>query len=274
MPFSDKSVDVGTRRLRYREAAAVPGVRARGTLLLLHAFPVNACMWDAQASLADEGWRVIAPQFRGFDAAPEDPPARSVDDYAGDTIDLLDALHIDDAAVCGLSMGGYVAFALFRAAPRYIRALVLADTRPQADTAEGVAARKKMLQLVEDKGADAVADEMLPKLLGDTTRRTRPDIVDSVRRIICANSPDAIAGAVHALMTRPDSTKLLSSIHCPTLILVGNEDRVTPPEVAVEMHRAIGGAILMTIENAGHLSNLEQPRAFNDALAGFLAHRV
>ena len=111
---------------------------------------------------------------------------------------------------------------------------------------------------------------MIPKLLGETTRRTRPDVVDRVRSLVLANSADAIAGAVRALMTRPDSTPLLSTIHFPTLIVVGDEDTVTPPPLAEKMHRSIAGSELTVIAGAGHLSNLEQPEVFNGALARFL----
>ena len=261
-------------RLRYLEAAPRAEVRSRGTLLLLHAFPLNARMWDGQLSLADTGWRVIVPQLRGFDGGAGDSAATSVDDYAGDVIDLLDALHVKQAAVCGLSLGGYVAFALLRLAARYIQGLVLADTRSQADTPEGVAGRLRLLQVVQDKGPAAVADEMIPKLLGETTRSTRPAVVELARSLAVANSADAIAGAIRALMTRPDSTPLLASIHVPTLVVVGDEDGVTPPSASEELHRAIAGSELVRIPRAGHLSNLEQPELFNAALAAFLTHRV
>jgi 3-oxoadipate enol-lactonase len=231
-------------------------------------------MWEPQLAFADRGWRVIAPQFRGFDDGGADPAAESVDDYAGDTVDLLDALHIPHAVVVGLSLGGYVAFAMLRQAPRYIRALVLADTRPQADSPDGVEGRKRMMQLASLGGTNAVAAEMIPKLLGETTRRDRPEVVDAVRALALSNPVGAITGALRAIMMRPDSTRLLSSIHLPTLILVGDEDVVTPPSVAEEMHRAIAGSELAVIPRAGHLSNLENAAAFNDALAPFLEHRV
>jgi pimeloyl-ACP methyl ester carboxylesterase len=231
-------------------------------------------MWEPQLPLAERGWRVIAPQFRGMDGGDADPPASSMDDYAGDTVDLLDALHIPEAVVCGVSMGGYVAFAIFRHAPRYIRGLILADTRPQADTPEGVEGRKRMLSLVREKGVSAVADEMLPKLLGERTRQQRPDIVSRVRSLALANSPDAIAGAIAALMTRPDSTPVLAEIHVPTLIVVGDGDTITPPALSEGMQRAIGGSELRVLEGVGHLASLEEPAAFNAALAPFLDHRV
>jgi 3-oxoadipate enol-lactonase len=231
-------------------------------------------MWDGQLALADEGWRVIAPQLRGFDGGVGDPPATSIDDYAGDVVDLLDALHLDHVVVGGLSMGGYLAFAILRRAARYVRALVLADTKSQADTPEGMEGRRKMLQLVEEKGAAGVADDMIPKLLGVTTRRERPDVVERVRALVLSNPANGIAGAVRALMTRPDSTPLLPTIHVPTLVIVGAEDTVTPPASAAELHRAIAGSELVEIPAAGHLTNLEQPDLFQSALARFLSHRV
>ena len=231
-------------------------------------------MWEPQLALAECGWRILAPQLRGMGSGGSDPPATSMDDYAGDAIDLLDALHIEQAVVGGLSMGGYVAFAMFRHAPRYVRGLVLADTRPQADAPETVEARKRMLALLRDKGPVAVAEDMMPRLFGSTTHRERPELADTVRRLISANSVDAIAGAITALMTRPDSTTVLGSIHCPTLVLVGEEDAITPVKLSEEMQQAVAGAELAIIPRAGHLSNLEQPDGFNAALERFLNHRV
>jgi 3-oxoadipate enol-lactonase len=248
-------------------------------------------MWEGQLALADRGWRILAPELGSDQGGPvpvrnaetrpptSQPPTAetrppTMDDYAGGVVDLLDALHIHEVVVGGLSMGGYVAFALLRHAARYVQGLVLADTRPQADTPEAVEGRKTLLRLVQEKGPAAVADQMLPKLLGETTRATRPDVVERVRSLVLANSADAIAGAIHALMTRPDSTPLLASIHIPTLIVVGEEDIVTPRPLAEEMQRGIGGSELTVIPGAGHLTNLEQPGAFNDALARFLDHRI
>jgi pimeloyl-ACP methyl ester carboxylesterase len=231
-------------------------------------------MWEPQFVLADRGWHVIAPQLRGFDGGSEESVATSVDEYAADVIDLLDALHIEDAVIGGLSMGGYITFAIFRHAPRYFRGMLLADTRAQADTPEGIEARKRMHTHVCCNGVTVAADEMLPKLVGDSTSRQRPEVVEAVRRLIMSNSTAPVAGAITALMSRPDSTSDLADIHCPTLILVGDEDSLTPPRFSEEMHRAIAGSELAVIPGAGHMSNMEQPAAFNSAVAHFLEHRV
>ena len=231
-------------------------------------------MWEPQLVLADQGWRVVAPHYRGMDGATGDPPAASVDDFTADLIDLLDRLKIDEAVFAGLSLGGYVAFSLFRFAPRYVRGLVLADTRAPADAPEVAAARKRLLAIVHEQGPSAVADEMVPKLVGETTRRDRPAIVERVRSLILSGSSAAIAGALTAIMTRPDSTPTLSSIHCPTLVIVGDEDTLTPPSMSRDLLRGIAGSELTVIPKSGHLSSLETPAAFNAALARFLEHRI
>jgi len=267
-------------RLRYLEACpqsvshSSPTTRSRRTLVLIHGFPLNARMWEPQLALAQAGWRVIAPHLRGMDGGATDPETHSIDDYAGDVIDLLDGLHIEEAVIGGLSMGGYVTLGMFRHAPRYFSGMVLADTRAEADTPEGVDGRKRMLALLRDKGVRPLLDEMIPKLLGATTRRDHPDVETRLRQMVSANPDAAIAGAIRALMTRPDSTPLLSSIHCPTLIIVGEEDTLTPPPMSRDLHRAIRSSELAVLPGVGHLSSMEQPQAFNAALESFLTHRV
>ena len=267
-------------RVQYLEAVPRPDVRGRGTLLLLHAFPLNARMWEGQLGVfAARGWHVIAPHFRGFGTMGSDPGSdpiavSAIDDYAGDIIDLLDNLHITDAVVLGLSMGGYVALAMLRLAPNYIHALVLADTRPQADTPESASNRVRLAQLAGDRGVTAVADELVPKLVGETTRRNNPALVTAIRELALSTSVNGVVGALNAMRTRPDSTAVLASIRVPTLIVVGDEDGLTPPAVAEAMHHAIAGSTLTLVPRAGHLSSLEIADVFNDGLAKFLEHRV
>src|SRR5262249_6159015 len=160
----------------------------------------------------------------------------TIDDYAGDVVDLLDALHVHEAVVAGLSMGGYVALGIVRCAARYVHALVLADTKAEPDTPDAAAGRTRMAQLARDRGGGAVADELVPRLLGETTRRDRPEVVAAVDELARSNSVDGVAGALGALKSRPDSTPLLSSIHVPALVIVGKEDAITPPPAAEAMH--------------------------------------
>jgi len=263
-------------RLRFLDIPARlesdPGGRGRavGTLVLIHGFPLSGHIWEPQFVLSENGWRVIVPHLRGFDEGAAGRSATSMDDYAGDIIDLLDSLHIEQAVIGGLSMGGYVTFALLRNAPAYFQGLLLADTRPQADSPEGRQGRERMIATVRDKGPSAVADDMLPKLLGDSTRREHPGLVEEVRAIIMSNGAETIAGALTAMMNRPDSTPTLRQIRVPTLVVCGEEDAITPPAEAEALQAGIAGSALEMIPKAGHLSNLEAPDAFNRVLEAFL----
>ncbi|MEN3339665.1 MAG: 3-oxoadipate enol-lactonase [Acidobacteriota bacterium] len=216
---------------------------------------------------------MIAPDFRGFGPdAPLAPahPALTLDDLAADIDALLEALGIAEAVIAGLSMGGYVAFALRRRSPERFTRLVLADTRAEADSPEGREARLKMIELVKGSGPAAVADQMIPKLLGTTTLQTRPEVAATVRRMIESASVGAIAAAVQAMLTRPDSSADLERISWPALVVVGEEDSITPVADAESMGRRLPRSRVVVLPAAGHLSNLETPDAFSKALEDFL----
>lgn len=262
----DARVAIGGRSTRYLEAGA------GWPVILLHAFPLNADMWRPQLDQVPQGWRFIAPDLRGFGPAAEitGDHAPSMDDFADDVGGVMDALEISEAVIGGLSMGGYVAFALSRRAPERFTGMLLADTKPQADTPEGREGRRKMIDLVHAGGAAAVADQMLPKLLGSTSHDTRPEIAAAVRQMIEAASVAAISGAIEAMLARPDSTADLAAISWPTLVLVGAEDVLTPPADAEAMQHGIARSRLVILPAAGHLSSLETPEGFSRALADFL----
>ena len=244
-------------------------------LVLLHAFPLSADQWLPQLHRVPSGWRFIAPDlrgFRGFGPAFEDPGGAdlSIDDYARDIAALLTHLEVEGAVVCGLSMGGYVALAFRRLFPGRVSGLVLSNTRAGADSAEARAGRDRMIDLVRREGAAAVAAEMTPKLLGKSTQQDRPDLEDAVRRLILVNAAESIATALAALRERPDSTTLLPSIDVPTLVIVGDEDLVTPVAESEKLRDGIPGASLVVLPRVGHLSNLEDPMDWNNALHQFL----
>ena len=272
---------IGGRRLSYIER---PARGAGRPLVLLHAFPFNADMWAPQFEAVPDDWRIIAPDFRGFGASDADSGdlaagGPSIDDYARDLVALLHALGVREAVFGGLSLGGYVAFALLRLLRREgpgaaqgpgMAGLVLADTRPQADTAEGRANRLRMVDLLEREGTAAVARSLLPRLVAEETRRRRPDVPERVRELMLAARPPAIAAALYRMMDRPDSTGLLAGIRCPTLIVVGERDELTPPELSYQMQARIPNATIAVLPDTGHMSNLENPEGFNAALTRFL----
>lgn len=258
------------RPVRYLDSGE-DSTRAASTLVLLHAFPLCADQWLPQLQKAPPQWRVIAPDLRGFrspGATVEEArlDGMTVDRYAADVLALMDHLEIRRAVVGGLSMGGYVAFGMVRQAPARVAGLVLANTRASADTAEARANRDRQIDLVRREGPDAVARALLPKLLGETTWRDQPDLAEAVGRMIRANTSEAIAAALGALRDRPDSTPLLGSIGCPTLVIAGDEDAIIPRAEAEAMHAAIPGSRLVVLPRVGHLGNLEDPPAFSQVL--------
>jgi 3-oxoadipate enol-lactonase len=236
-------------------------------MVLIHAFPLCADMWRPQLDAVPDGWRFIAPDLRGFGCGPRVTATMTMDDYALDVSELLDGLGIDKAAIGGLSMGGYVTFALFRKEPARFSGMVLADTRPQADTPQGREGRLQLRAVLTKQGPPGVAEQMLPKLLSANAATTA---VRDVRVMIESADPDGIDAAIGALMHRPDSTPDLARIACPTLVAVGEADAITPLADAEAMQRAIPRSTLTVIQGAGHLSSIEQPGAFSLVLGDYL----
>jgi 3-oxoadipate enol-lactonase len=260
------AVTIGHKTISYLITDdSTPAVRQRprSTIVFLHAFPLQAAMWEPTIGSIPDGWRAVAPDLRW-------EPGVTMSDLAGDTVDLLDHLGTTQAAVFGCSMGGYIVFEMLKSAPRYINAVGLVSTRPGADNEEGRKNRQKMIDQVDRDGVDAIADQMVPKLLGPTTPRERPDVVKHVRSLVVSNTRDRIKAAVTAMKERHDATPLLPKIDVPVLVVHGADDTLIPPAEAEGMHRAIRHSQLELIPRSGHLPNLEQPEPFHTILAGFL----
>jgi pimeloyl-ACP methyl ester carboxylesterase len=261
--------NLSTRSVRYLDSGS------GRPLIWLHAFPLSADQWLPQLHRVPPGWRFVAPDLRGFRGtgpafADAGLDGIGIDDYAADVVELMSHLDIAQAVIGGLSMGGYVAFAMCRRAPERVGGLVLANTRAAADSSDGRAARDRMLDLTAREGAGGVADAMLPKLLGASTIADQPDLAETVGAMIRTNAPEAIEAAIRAMKHRPDSTPLLGSLRCPTIIIAGEEDALISPAEAEAMHRAVAGSRLVTLPAVGHVSNLENAVAFNAALADTL----
>jgi pimeloyl-ACP methyl ester carboxylesterase len=244
------------------------------SVVWLHAFPLARGLWRPQMAEVPEGWSYLAPDLRGFGEsdrfAESEPP--SVDRMADDVAGLLDALGVAERVVVGgLSMGGYVALAFARRHPQRLRALVLADTRAEADTPEARANRDKQIAALATGTVAELFETVQPKLFGGATRARRPEVIAEARRIAAAQNPGGVADALRALRDRPDATPDLGRVAVPTLVVVGAEDTLTPPSAAETLAKGIPGARLVTVPEAGHLSSLEQPAAFNRAVGELLA---
>ena len=245
-------------------------VGAGPPIVFIHGFPHNRSLWAPQVNALVDRARCIAIDLRGFGESSVQPPF-SVDQFADDIAQLLRALRIDRAVIAGLSMGGYIAFAFWRRHRAMVRALVLADTRAGSDSEEGRAKRRDLIALARSKGSGAVADTQVTGMVGKTTREKHPAIVDAVHRMLSSAPVDGVVGALEAMMARPDSTSMLPTIDVPTLIIVGEEDALTPVTEARAMHAAIPLSRLEVLTGAGHVSNLERPAAFNHVTSEFLA---
>jgi pimeloyl-ACP methyl ester carboxylesterase len=245
-------------------------------LVLLHAFPLDHAMWERQAALADT-LRLIVPDLRGFGASVGSVPA-SIEQLADDVVGLLDALHVSrPVVVCGVSMGGYVAQHLASRHPRRVAAAVLVDTKLEADTPEARAARLDLAGKVGRVGQAILADAMIPRLFAvpattaDAAVKARhAENVAAVEAMIRRQRVDTIQAALAALGDRPDMTERMRHVGVPTLLVVGAEDRITPPACLEAAERVLPNARLLIVPHAGHLVPLEAPDVFNRAVRDFL----
>jgi 3-oxoadipate enol-lactonase len=238
------------------------------TLLLLHAFPFDRTMWAPQLTGLSDVARLVALDFPGF--GESSPTDFSIEGAADVVAEFLAAREIPKAVVCGLSMGGYVALALARRRPKLLTGLILADTKAGVDDSQAKAGRMKSIAVVSEKGTAALFEGMAPKVLSEHTHATKPDVVARVKAIAAKQSPAGVAAALAALRDRPDGNPGLKAITVPTLVLIGENDAITPPLAAANLAAQISGSTLVYIPGAGHLSNLENPDAFNAAVREFL----
>jgi pimeloyl-ACP methyl ester carboxylesterase len=252
--------------LAYREAGS------GRALVLLHAFPLSSAMWLEQRNDLAASCRVITPDQRGFGGSPLGDDVPSLDTAADDIVELIDRLDLDRVVVGGLSMGGYVAMALLRRHPERIEALILADTKASADAEPAKANRERIAAAVEsDENSTVLVDDVLPPLLGETTTSSRPLVSGRVRGLVQAAPAAAVAWAQRAMAGRPDSFETLQAFDRPALVIVGQEDVLAPPSDAEAMAAALPSGRLVVLPQAGHLTAVETPEAFNAQVAGFLA---
>ncbi|SFD70656.1 Pimeloyl-ACP methyl ester carboxylesterase [Actinopolyspora alba] len=256
-------------------------------VVLLHAFPVDARMWQGVRTELEDHVRVIAPDQRGMgqrssrEAATSeltsDDPQRTVPEEPGmetvaeDVLALLDQLRLRRAYVAGCSMGGYVAMAMARKAPERLEGMILADTKAEADSAEQRDNRLRIADRAEREGITGwLAENTLPGILGDTTRQRRGNVVEQARELVEQQPPAGVAWAQRAMANRPDSSETLRAYRGPALVLAGTEDTLCPPRSARDTAALLPRSEVVTLPEAGHLSPLETPEAFAHAVREWL----
>lgn len=255
--------------MAYLDVGAGPAV------LMLHGFPFDKSMWaDQLAALTAAGFRVVIPDLRGFGETKAAGEISTMDDMAGDAAALLDDLQIAEAVVCGLSMGGYVAFEFVHLFPARVLRLVLAGTRAPADNEQEKAGREQQVQTMLRAGMVPISIATLPKLLSNRTRAEKSTVVKRVRTMITLSDPKGAAAAQRGMAARRDYTDDLPNIKAPALIIVGREDPIRPVTDAEFMHERIPNSRLEIIDDAAHMTNVEQAEKFNDVLIGFLENTV
>ena len=241
------------------------------SILFLHGFPFDSSMWREQVEfLSACGYRCLAPDLRGLGENKFGGEVASMDDMARDAAALMDESKIDRAVVCGLSMGGYVAFEFAQLFPEKVKALVLAGTRAPADNEAEKSGRAQQAETMLRAGMVPISLATLPKLLAAKTLSDKPEVVKRVRKMIVSSDPRGAAAAQRGMAARRDYVSDLSNITAPTLIIVGRDDPIRPVADSEFMHQRIRNSQLEVIEDAAHLTNLEQPDTFNRVMLEFL----
>jgi 3-oxoadipate enol-lactonase len=240
-------------------------------ILFIHGYPLSKKIWDGQREALSKIATVITVDLRGHGASYPFEAPYSMDMLAEDCNRLLNGIGIKlPAIVCGLSMGGYITFALYRRHPQLFKAMILTSTRAAPDSADGKTSREAGVKNVMEHGVSYIADGMLLKLVSPITEKSNPELVSSIREILLGTSVNGVIGALQGMRDRADSTPLLPQIKCPTLIIQGADDQIIPVAEAETMDLKISDSRLVVIPQAGHLVNMEQPELYNRAVSDFI----
>ncbi len=240
-------------------------------VVLIHGFPFSHEMWKPQVEALSAKYRVIAYDVRGHGKTGAGDGQYTLEFFVADLLDLLDRLRILEAVLVGLSMGGYIALRAAERNPDRVKALVLCDTRSEADSNEAKIKRSVGIRRVKLEGTVPFAEDFVKGIFAADTFKSNPVAVESIKKIIGSNPPEGVCGALLALATRTDTTNALPNIRVPTLVMTGEEDAITPPAVGKAMADKIPGAEFHVVPKAAHMSNQENPDVFNQHLQNFLA---
>jgi 3-oxoadipate enol-lactonase len=239
-------------------------------LLFLHAFPFNKEIWKDQLAYFANDFYVLAPDFRGFGNSSKGYKHPSIDLFTDDIKILLESLGIEKANICGLSLGGYVTLQFVKKYPQLVQSLILCDTQCREDTKLEMTERYKTVDDIIAYGLHYFSEVLLPRLVSENSFLYNQGLMRTLRAMIYSGRRDAIVFTIMALARRDDTCDILKGIEKPSLIMVGQHDKVTPVSEAIYLHQNIKGSVLKIIPDAGHLSNIDSPSVFNESLAVYL----
>ncbi len=239
-------------------------------VILLHGFPLSSQIWTPVRTAIEQAARLVTPDLRGFGSSEKPATGYAMGDLAGDIVRLADALKIDRFVLGGHSMGGYAALRLAAARPERLAGLILVDTRAEADTAQGRQRREEGIARIAAGEGSAFLDEFVAGLAGPSSRARAPRVLEELRAIAAEAAPEALAGCLAGMRDRPDSGALLPSLDVPALVIVGQEDTLTPPASARAMAAALPRARLVEIASSGHTPSMERPIPTAEAILAFL----
>lgn len=240
-------------------------------IIFIHGFPFNKSMWNKQVEALKNKFRVIAYDVRGHGNSDAGTIDFSIELFVNDLLSLMDTLKINKALLCGLSMGGYIALNAIENYPDRFDSLILSDTNCISDTPEVKEKRMKTIESIKKNGVEKFADESMNNFFAPESLSTKKEKIAAVREMIVNTSKQTLYKTLRAFYERKETCSRLSDINVPVLIMVGKEDKITPPAAAQLMHEKIKDSLLSIIEHAGHLSNMENPVEFNEQLKKFVA---
>lgn len=246
------------------------GNPAAASVVFIHGFPFSSAIWEQQLEALGQDFHAVAYDFRGMGNSDVGDGQYTLEGHVDDLIAMLDFLEIDQAVVVGLSMGGYIALRALERNPERFLGVALCDTRSEADDNAGKIKRALAAKGVKENGAEMFAADFVQAVFSADSLNNDISAVGFIKDLIGGTDPKAIAGNLIAMAGRTDTSAALRNIAVPTLILVGEEDKLTPPEAARSMHEQIKDSELRVIPQAAHMSNLENPECFNASLLEFL----
>lgn len=268
MHYAEKRITIGTKKLDV--SYIDEGAANAPAIIFIHGFPLNKAMWNKQIAVLKHNYRVVAYDVRGHGNTNVGDSDFSIELFVNDLLGLMDVLKINKCKLCGFSMGGYIALnAVENYADRF-EAIILCDTNCIQDTPEAKDGRMKAIESIKSSGLEQYADDSLKKLFAPISFSNQIEEIAIVRNMIVTTAEQSLFKTLHALAERKESCTNLHNINVPALILVGKEDAITSPDVAMSMHEKIKGSTIHIIDNAGHLSNMENPNLFNEQLTKFL----